>query len=104
MLLQTWGDVFWASLWNLWYGVVDYAPRIIVAVVIFVAGWVVGHYIGLGVSRIVSSLKLDKLLASLGLDDLMTRAGFRLNSGAFIGALFKWFVVAVFLLASVDML
>ncbi len=39
----TWGDVFNASLQNLWWGFVNFAPRLILAIVFFVVGWVLGN-------------------------------------------------------------
>jgi hypothetical protein len=49
-------------------------------------------------------LKVDKALNSLGIDDLVNRAGYRLDSGAFVGALVRWFVIIVFLVAALDVL
>lgn len=104
MLLQTWSEVLTASFQNLWAGVVAFVPNIIVSVVIFVVGWVVGVVLGKWVGQLIHSLKVDKALASLGIDDIVSRAGFRLDSGAFVGALIRWFVILVFLVAALDVL
>jgi hypothetical protein len=104
MLIQTWADVLTASFQNLWYGIVAYIPNIIVAVVIFVIGWVIGSALGKVVEQVLKSLKLDTALKNTGLNDVVERAGFTLNSGAFIGALVKWFVIVGFLVASLDVL
>lgn len=50
------------------------------------------------------SLKVDDALASIGVGSLMERAGSRLNAGGFVGALVKWFVIILFLVASLDVL
>jgi len=52
----------------------------------------------------VKSFKLDNVLKSAGADDVLSRAGFHLDSGAFMGALVRWFVIIVFLVASLDVL
>jgi len=77
----------------MWYGVVDIIPRIIVAIIIFILGW----YIAIGLERLVAramrAIKLDDLLRQTGLDEALHKAGFKLNSGLFIGALVKWFFI-----------
>lgn len=104
MLLRTWSEVLTASFQNLWEGVVAFLPNIVVSIVIFVVGWVVGVVLGKWVAQIVRSLRVDKALSSLGIDEIVSRAGYRLDSGAFLGALVRWFVIIVFLVAAVDVL
>ncbi|HEX9609018.1 MAG TPA: hypothetical protein VGA06_02300 [Candidatus Paceibacterota bacterium] len=104
MLLETWADVLTRSMQDLWLGVVGFVPTLIAAVVIFVIGWIVGAVLGRLVAQVVQSLKVDNALRSAGLEDVLSRSGFSLNSGAFLGGLVKWFVIIVFLVASLDVL
>ncbi len=104
MLIETWRDVLTSSFQNLWYGLVDYIPNIVVALIIFLIGWLVGAALGRLVTQVVKSLKLDMALKNTGLNDAVERAGFSLDSGAFLGALVKWFFIVVFLVASLDVL
>ena len=82
----------------------SFAPRLVAAVVIFVVGWVIAHALGKVVEQILRSLKIDKALQSLGVEEPIERAGIKLDVGVFIGALVKWFVIVVFLTATVDVL
>lgn len=104
MLLQTWGFVLTQSFQELWVGIVGFVPNILVAVIIFVVGWIVGVLLGRVVAHAIDALKLDSALKSANVDELLARAGFRLDSGLFIGALVKWFVIIVFLVATLDVL
>lgn len=104
MFIQTWGEVFTASLQNLWLGFISFVPSLIVAIIIFIIGWVVGSLISKIVSQIISALKVDKFFESVGADEVVARAGFKLNVGKFIGELIKWFVVVVFLMTSLEIL
>src|SRR3989344_3943415 len=104
MLLQTWGFVLTQSFQELWVGIVGFVPNILVALIIFVVGWIVGVLLGRVVAHAIDALKLDSALKSANVDDLLARAGFRLDSGHFIGALVKWFVIIVFLVATLDVL
>ncbi len=71
--------------------------QLIVAVVLFIIGWLVGSWAGHLVNKAVSALKVDSALGSLGASDVAERAGIRLNTGAFLGALVRWFFIVVFL-------
>lgn len=104
MLLETWTAVLTRSFQDLWLGVVDFIPSLVVAVVIFVIGWLVGAGLGRVVAQIIRSIKVDNALRSAGLEDVLSRAGFGLDSGSFLGGLVKWFVIIVFLVASLDVL
>jgi hypothetical protein len=104
MFVQNWGEVFTASLQGIWYGVASFIPTLIIAVIIFAIGWLLASIIEKIIESIFKSLKVDTLLKNAGLDDVMKRTGHPLNSGAFVGALIKWFVIVVFLIASFDIL
>ncbi len=99
----TWGDVFNASLQDLWWGFVQFAPRLILAIVFFIIGWVLGNLVAKAFEHVISALKIDKLFQSIGADELLKKAGMNLNSGYFIGQIVKWFVVIVFLLPSLNL-
>lgn len=104
MLIQTWADVLTQSFQGLWLGIVAFIPSVVVAIIIFVLGWLVGSALGRIVAQVIKSLKIDNALKSTGLNDAVERAGFTLDTGAFLGALIKWFFIVVFLVASLDVL
>lgn len=104
MLIETWADVLTRSFQDLWVGLVAFIPNIIVALIIFVLGWLVGAALGRVVAQLIKSLKVDAALKSTGFSETVERAGFTLNSGEFVGALVKWFFIVVFLVASLDVL
>lgn len=99
----TWGQVFNDSLQQLWWGFVQFTPKLVIAIVFFVVGWVLGNIIARAVEQVFSSLKIDKLFASVGADDLFRKAGMTLDSGYFVGQVVKWFVIVVFLIPSLDL-
>lgn len=104
MLLQTWSDVLFYSFQQLWGGAIMFIPKFIIAIIIFIIGWVIAVTLDKLVSRIIRSFKVDKALQSLGIEEPLARAGFRLDSGAFIGGLVRWFLIIAFLIASIDVL
>lgn len=102
--VQNWGDVFTQSLQSVWYGVAGFLPVLIIAIVIFAIGWILASLIEKLIEGLFKSIKVDAFLKSAGLEDVVKRAGYNLNSGRFIGSLVKWFVIVVFLVTSFDML
>lgn len=104
MLLNTWSEVLTLSFQNLWVGVINFVPNLVIALVILVLGWLIGALLGRAVSQVLRSLKVDEALRHAGLENFLRRGGVALDSGAFLGALVKWFVVVVFLVAALDVL
>ena len=99
----TWGDVFNASLQNLWWGFIQFAPKLILAIIFFVIGWALGSLIAKAFEQVFSALKIDNLLRSLGIENFFRKAGMGLNSGHFVGEVVKWFVIVIFLLPSLNL-
>lgn len=104
MFLTRWADVLNLSFQNLFYGLVEYLPNLLIAVIIFVLGWIIGAGLGRVVAQVVNSLRVDQALRAAGVERVLERAGFSLNSGAFLGMLVKWFFILVFLVASLEVL
>lgn len=104
MFLTRWADVLNLSFQNLFYGLVEYLPQLLIAVIIFIVGWLIGAGLGRVVAQVVNSLRVDQALRAAGVERVLERAGFSLNSGAFLGMLVKWFFILVFLVASLEVL
>lgn len=104
MLIESWSQALASSFQNLSGGILSFVPNIIIAIILFVIGWVVGEAIGMWVAKLIRALKIDKVLEKLDLNVLMQRAGYRLDSGLFLGTLVKWFIIVGFLVAALDVL
>ncbi|MBI2086995.1 MAG: hypothetical protein HYT69_02385 [Candidatus Zambryskibacteria bacterium] len=104
MLLNTWGEVLTVSFQNLWIGVVNFVPNLVIALVILVLGWLIGALLGRAVWQVLKSLRIDDALRRAGFESFLRRGGVNLDSGAFVGALVRWFVIVVFLVAAFDVL
>ncbi len=99
----TWGDVFNVSLQELWWGFIQFAPRLLMAIIFFAVGWVLGNVVAKALEQVFRSLRVDNLLRSIGIENFFKKAGMGLNSGYFIGQVAKWFIVVVFLIPSLDL-
>lgn len=85
-------------------GVGEFTPKLIFALVLVFLGWIFGSAVGRVVAQLITSAKLDEALTKAGLDRFLARAGYRLNSGAFLGWLAKAFFIIVFLIPAFDVL
>lgn len=103
-MTDLWAGALGTSFDALSQGVLAVAPRFFVALIVFLVGWIIASGIGTLVEQFIKALKVDVVLESLGVRDPLSRAGVKLNSSMFIGALVRWFFIIVFLLAAVDVL
>jgi len=104
MLLNTWGEILTLSFQNLWVGVVNFVPNLVIAIIILILGWLVGVLIGRAIGQVFKSLKIDDALRRAGFESFVRRGGINLDSGAFVGDIVKWFVIVIFLVAALDVL
>lgn len=100
---MTWGDGFNVALQSLSWGFVQFVPKLILAIVLFIIGWILGNIVARAIEQVFTALKVDKLFASIGADEFFRKAGLTLDSGYFIGQVAKWFLVIVFLLPSLSL-
>ena len=102
MILNTWGAVLSDSFANLWFGFMSFVPALIIAIIIFIVGWVIGASLSKVVEQLFKIIKVDVALKAAGVEEVSKKAGFNLNSGKFVGELVRWFVVIAFLIASFE--
>ncbi|MBI5077752.1 MAG: hypothetical protein HZB11_00055 [Candidatus Yonathbacteria bacterium] len=103
-IISDWGVQLSDAFTGIGVQVLQFLPKLILAIIIFIAGWVVGSVLAEVVSKIVKAIKIDSILESAGAKGLLEKAGFSLNTGAFLGGLIKWFIIIVFLVTALDIL
>ena len=104
MIVSQSADVVQTSFTALWYTVVEYLPAILAAIIVFLIGWIVGVILYRIVVEIVKVLRIDEALKATGLNEAAKEAGFTLDVGRFLATLVMWFIVLVFLMASLEIL
>ena len=104
MYLQTWSQALQQSFYNLLYGVGTFLPNFLAAVIIFVIGWAIGVLLDNVIEQAVKAVRVDHALKSAGIEGIVNRSGYNLNSGKFLGMLVKWFVIVVFFMFALQIL
>lgn len=102
LLLQNWGEVFSQSLIGVWYGFINFIPGLLGALILFIIGWFVASVVGKAIGQLIAALKVDKLFDNAGANAFMVRSGVKLSVSGFIAGVVKWFIVIVFLMASLQ--
>ncbi len=104
MVLENWITITTGALIDLWQGFLGFVPSLIGAIVVLVIGWFIALAIGKLVSEILSRLKFNVLFEKTDWQRAFQKAKLTVNPSEFLGAIVKWILVIVFLLAAVEIL
>lgn len=104
MIVQTWTDVTLDALLGLWQGFLKFVPNLIGALIVFIVGWLIALGVGKLVEKVLAKLQFNKLFEKGGWKEALEKAELKVDASAFIGAIVKWILVIVFLLAAVEIL
>jgi hypothetical protein len=102
--MNTWTNTFLTPFQSLWAGVVNYLPNIVLALLVVVIGWIIASALSKVVQQVIRMIKLDQGLRAAGIDEIVGRAGIKLDSGLFLGSLVKWFVIVAFFVLAFNIL
>ncbi len=104
MIVTNLASALQQSFYNLLVNTVNFLPVLLLAVLVFVVGWFVAVWLGWVVAEAIRALRVDHALRQAGFDDVVSRAGYHLDSGLFVGALVKWFFILIFLMTVLQIL
>jgi len=103
-MIQDWTTITIQALQNTWQGFLNFIPNLIGAIIIFIIGYFIALGIGKLVAGILIRLKFNKIFERIGWREALEKAELKVNPSEFVGAIFKWILVIVFLLVSVEIL
>ena len=95
-------DSIEAFLNQLWSSTVQYAPRVLGAVLVLLLGWLLGRGFGNGVSRLLKRIGIAEAFRKTILGRALEHSG--TSSTRFLELLIRWFVYLAAILAATDML
>ncbi len=103
-MISDWYTITVNALQNLWSAFILYIPNIIIALIIFIIGWLISVGIGKLVTEILKRVKFNKLFEKGVWKEALEKAEFKVDAAAFIGAVCKWILAIVALLIAVEIL
>lgn len=81
-----------------------FAPRLVLAVIVLVVGWLLALIIGNILATVAQAIGLDALARRIGLTRLLDSAGIEKNVSAIFGQLATWILVIVVFMAAAEVL
>lgn len=103
-MIQDWGLVTLQALQNAWQGFLSFIPILLGAIIVFIIGWFIALGVGRLVAEILNRLRFNKIFEKTGWREALEKAELKVNPSEFIGAIFKWILIIVFLLIAVEIL
>ncbi|MCP6719675.1 MAG: hypothetical protein KJI71_05685 [Patescibacteria group bacterium] len=103
-MIQDWSTITLEALQSTWQGLLLFLPKLIGSLLIFVIGWFIALGVGRLVAEILKQLRFNQIFERTGWKQAFEKAELKANPSDFVGAVFKWILVIVFLLASVEIL
>jgi len=99
-----WTSITMLKIEEFWEGFLDFMPRLIWALIIFVVGWLIAAGIGRLVEEILKRLQLDKLFQARKWSQALEKAEFGAKPSEFIGSICKWILIIVVLSITAEIL
>lgn len=103
-MVLDWIDVTIQALQNLWQGFLGFIPVLLGAVIVFIIGWFFSVGVGKLVAEVLKKLKLNQIFEKGAWKNALEKAEIKVDASAFVGAVVKWILIVVFLLAAVEIL
>jgi len=103
-MMLDWIDITIQALQNLWQGFLSFIPVLIGAIIVFIIGWFFSVGVGKLITEILKRIKFDQIFEKGGWKTALEKAEIKVDASGFIGAIVKWVLVIVFLLAAVEIL
>jgi hypothetical protein len=102
--VQITGDALNRAFSDLLTGVIAFVPLLILALIVFVIGWLIAVGVGRLVTDILKRIKFNQVFERGNWKEALEKAELNTDPSGFVGSIFKWVLVVVFLLATVEIL
>lgn len=97
-------DAIRTAFLDLWSDVISFIPEFVAAIVILIVGYLVAIAAGAFVEKIVHMFRVDALAERMNIHSTLKKIGIDFSFSNTLGIVTKWFFIAVFLTAAVEVL
>lgn len=98
------GYALQGSFHDVWYTILMFVPQLIMAVILVIAGWVLGVLLYRLIVKVVHTLRIDSALRAAGVHEAVKEVGFNLDIARFLASLVMWFFILVSVVAALEVL
>lgn len=103
-MVLDWYTITFEALQGFLQGFLLFVPKLIGALLVFLIGWLVAMGVGKLVVEVLKRLKFNQAFERGAWKQALAKAELKVNVAEFLGAICKWILVIVFLVASVEIL
>lgn len=104
MVVQNWSTITLNALLGTWESFLMFLPKLVGSLVVFIIGWFISAGLGKLISEILKRVQFDKIFERAGWREAFQKAEVKVRPSEFVGAICKWILIIVFLLAAVEIL
>jgi hypothetical protein len=97
-------DLILASLRNSWQMIGGWLPRVLIALLLLLAGWLIARGVQKAVVKLLRLARLETAAERTGVDDFLVRGGVRFTVVTLIGQIFYWTLLLIFTVAVFNVL
>jgi len=101
-MISSWLTVTVTALKGAWEAFLMFTPVLLGAIIILIIGWFVSVGIGRLVTEIFKKIKLNQLFEKGSWKTALEKAEIKVDASGFLGAIVKWILFIVFLMAAVE--
>ena len=103
-MVLDWYEITVESVQDLVAGLINFIPALAGALIVFFIGWFVSVVVGRVVADVLKRLRFNQIFERGNWKEALAKADVKVDPSGFIGAIFKWVLTIVFLLAAVEIL
>ncbi|HNQ04821.1 MAG TPA: hypothetical protein PKH69_09425 [Thiobacillaceae bacterium] len=97
-------DLFMTSLQTFWSQVALFLPKLLAALFLFLAGWLLARLLRAGIKRALDALGFARLAEKSGLEALLRQADMEVSLAGLIAGVFYWLVLLVMAVSAANSL
>lgn len=103
-MVLDWYTVTIKALMGLWEAFLMFIPALLGAIIVLIIGWFISIGIGKLVTEVLKKLKFNQVFEKGSWKTAMEKAEIKVDAAGFIGAIIKWILFIVFMMAAVEIL
>jgi hypothetical protein len=103
-MIIDWYEPTASAILGLWEGFIIFLPKIVGSLLVFVIGWIISAGFGKLIAEILRKVGLNNIFEKEGWKEAIKKADLNIDVAGFVGSIFRWVLVIVFLLASIEIL
>ncbi|MFA5080264.1 MAG: hypothetical protein WC472_01420 [Candidatus Paceibacterota bacterium] len=101
---QSWVSAIVMAFQRLFESTVNFIPDLLAAIIVFILGYLLSTWLGMIIAAIFRVFKFDNIFRKTGWDRALAQAEIEIKPSDFMGGIFKWIFIVMFLTISTEII